>query len=159
MSYMIDSIGFVAPLAGGLGLVFALFLYFKNMGLSTGDQKMTAIGEEIHLGAMTFMSFRVQTTLCLCGDCLYTSLFYAPLQFGTHGHCFFIWSFGFGNSGLYRHEVGHPIQCPGRHCRQRGWDWPGPSCRLQRGSCYGTFSGFPGAYRFGGFLLFLGPIH
>ena len=55
MPDMIESIGLVAPVAGGLGLAFALFLYMKNMGLSTGDQKMTAIGEEIHLGAMTFM--------------------------------------------------------------------------------------------------------
>ena len=56
MSYMIESVGVIAPVAGALGLAFALFLYMKNMKLSTGDQKMTAIGEEIHLGAMTFMS-------------------------------------------------------------------------------------------------------
>ena len=55
MSHIIESIGLVSPVAGGLGLAFALFLYVKNMGLSTGDQKVTAIGEEIHLGAMTFM--------------------------------------------------------------------------------------------------------
>ena len=55
MSQIIESIGIVAPVAGGLGLAFALFLYLGVMRLSTGDQKMTAIGEEIHLGAMTFM--------------------------------------------------------------------------------------------------------
>ena len=55
MSQIIESIGIIAPVAGGLGLVFALFLYLGVMRLSTGDQKMTAIGEEIHLGAMTFM--------------------------------------------------------------------------------------------------------
>lgn len=55
MSHIIESIGLVAPVVGGVGLAFALFLYMKNRGLSTGDQKMTAIGEEIHLGAMTFM--------------------------------------------------------------------------------------------------------
>ncbi len=55
MSQMIEQIGIVAPVAGGLGLVFAMFLYMRNMKLSTGDEKMTAIGEEIHLGAMTFM--------------------------------------------------------------------------------------------------------
>ncbi len=55
MSQMIDSIGLVAPVAGGLGLAFAMFLYMGIMRLSTGDAKMTAIGDEIHLGAMTFM--------------------------------------------------------------------------------------------------------
>ncbi len=56
MVQMMGSIGYVAPVAGGLGLAFALFLYLGIMRLSTGDAKMTAIGEEIHLGAMTFMS-------------------------------------------------------------------------------------------------------
>ena len=55
MSQMIESIGLVAPVAGGLGLAFAMFLYMGIMRLSTGDAKMTAIGDEIHLGAMTFM--------------------------------------------------------------------------------------------------------
>ena len=55
MSQMIESIGLIAPVAGALGLIFALFLYFGIMRLSTGGEKLTAIGEEIHLGAMTFM--------------------------------------------------------------------------------------------------------
>ncbi len=55
MSQMIDSIGMVAPAAGAIGLVFALYLYMTVMRLSTGDAKTTAIGEEIHMGAMTFM--------------------------------------------------------------------------------------------------------
>jgi K(+)-stimulated pyrophosphate-energized sodium pump len=55
MSQMIEQIGIVAPVAGGLGLAFAMFLYAGIMKLSTGDEKMTAIGDEIHLGAMTFM--------------------------------------------------------------------------------------------------------
>ncbi len=55
MVQMMDSIGYVAPVAGGLGLAFAMFLYMGIMRLSTGDEKMTAIGDEIHLGAMTFM--------------------------------------------------------------------------------------------------------
>ncbi len=56
MVQMMDSIGIVAPIAGGLGLVFAMYLYIQIMRLSTGNEKMTAIGDEIHLGAMTFMS-------------------------------------------------------------------------------------------------------
>jgi K(+)-stimulated pyrophosphate-energized sodium pump len=55
MSQMIESIGIVAPVAGALGLAFAMFLYLGIMKLSTGGVKMTAIGDEIHLGAMTFM--------------------------------------------------------------------------------------------------------
>lgn len=56
MVQMMESIGYVAPVAGGLGLAFAMVLYMGIMRLSTGDAKMTAIGDEIHLGAMTFMS-------------------------------------------------------------------------------------------------------
>ena len=56
MDMMMNSIGWVAPLAGAVGLVYAFILYTGIMKLSTGDEKMTAIGEEIHLGAMTFMS-------------------------------------------------------------------------------------------------------
>jgi len=55
MVEIIGSIGIVAPLAGACGLVIALVLYSGIMRLSTGDAKMTAIGDEIHLGAMTFM--------------------------------------------------------------------------------------------------------
>ena len=55
MSQMIDSIGIIAPIAGGVGLLFAMYLYMGIMKLSTGGATMTAIGEEIHLGAMTFM--------------------------------------------------------------------------------------------------------
>lgn len=52
---MIESIGIVAPIAGVLGLAFATFLYMGVLKLSTGNAKMTAIGDEIHLGAMTFI--------------------------------------------------------------------------------------------------------
>ncbi len=55
MSQMMDSIGIIAPVAGGLGLVFAMIIYMSILRLSTGNAKMTAIGDEIHLGAMTFM--------------------------------------------------------------------------------------------------------
>ena len=56
MDAMMNSIGMVAPAAGAVGLLYALILYSQIMKLSTGDAKMTAIGDEIHLGAMTFMS-------------------------------------------------------------------------------------------------------
>jgi K(+)-stimulated pyrophosphate-energized sodium pump len=56
MDVMMESIGMVAPAAGAVGLIYAMILYSGIMKLSTGDEKMTAIGEEIHLGAMTFMS-------------------------------------------------------------------------------------------------------
>jgi K(+)-stimulated pyrophosphate-energized sodium pump len=55
MSQMIESIGTIAPIAGAVGLALAMFFYMRNMSLSTGGEKLTAIGEEIHLGAMTFM--------------------------------------------------------------------------------------------------------
>ena len=55
MSQMIESIGTIAPIAGAVGLAIAMFFYMRNMSLSTGGEKLTAIGEEIHLGAMTFM--------------------------------------------------------------------------------------------------------
>jgi len=55
MAQVIESIGLVAPAVGVFGLGIALMLYFGVMKLSTGGEKLTAIGDEIHLGAMTFM--------------------------------------------------------------------------------------------------------
>ena len=37
MSQMIESIGIVAPVAGGLGVAFAMFLSMGIMRLSTGN--------------------------------------------------------------------------------------------------------------------------
>jgi len=45
----------VAPIAGVVGLLFALGTYFKLIKQSAGTEKMIAIGEEIHLGAMSFL--------------------------------------------------------------------------------------------------------
>lgn len=45
----------IAPIAGGLGLLFALITYLGVVKQSVGSDKMKAIGEEIHLGAMTFL--------------------------------------------------------------------------------------------------------
>lgn len=48
-------IGIVAPLAGVLGLAFAFITYLNVSRQAAGTEKMIAIGEEIHLGAMTFL--------------------------------------------------------------------------------------------------------
>ena len=48
-------IGMIAPAAGVVGLLFALGTYFKLIKQSPGTEKMIAIGEEIHLGAMSFL--------------------------------------------------------------------------------------------------------
>ncbi|RME14168.1 MAG: sodium-translocating pyrophosphatase, partial [Bdellovibrio sp.] len=52
---MIEDIGLWAPLAGAIGLVCALIMYLTVTKQSPGTDKMKAIGEEIHLGAMTFL--------------------------------------------------------------------------------------------------------
>lgn len=52
---MIFDIGIIAPAAGAIGLVAALITYIYIVKQSTGTDKMRAIAEEIHLGAMTFM--------------------------------------------------------------------------------------------------------
>ena len=51
----IMDIGIVAPAAGAVGLLFALGTYIKLLKQSAGTEKMIAIGEEIHLGAMSFL--------------------------------------------------------------------------------------------------------
>ena len=48
-------IGMLAPIAGVVGLVIALVTYMGLLKLSTGTDKMREIGEEIHLGAMSFL--------------------------------------------------------------------------------------------------------
>ena len=48
-------IGMIAPAAGVVGLLFALGTYVKLLRQSAGTEKMVAIGEEIHLGAMSFL--------------------------------------------------------------------------------------------------------
>ena len=52
---MITEIGIVAPIAGGAGLIFALLTYLGVVKQSEGTETMKAIGEQIHLGAMTFL--------------------------------------------------------------------------------------------------------
>jgi len=52
---MFSEIGLIAPAAGAVGLVIALVTYMSLLKLSTGTDKMRAIGEEIHLGAMSFL--------------------------------------------------------------------------------------------------------
>jgi len=52
---MFSEIGLIAPAAGAVGLVIALVTYMSLLKLSTGTDKMRAIGEEIHIGAMSFL--------------------------------------------------------------------------------------------------------
>ena len=48
-------VGVLAPLAGIIGLLAAGFLYQIISSASAGTEKMQAIGDEIHAGAMTFL--------------------------------------------------------------------------------------------------------
>ena len=48
-------LGLLAPIIGVVGLVIAAIIYGMVVKQSTGNERMTAIGEEIHLGAMTFL--------------------------------------------------------------------------------------------------------
>ncbi|MCB0394294.1 MAG: sodium-translocating pyrophosphatase [Bdellovibrionales bacterium] len=48
-------VGLLAPIMGVVGLVVAFFLYTLVVRSSPGTEKMIAIGDEIHLGAMTFL--------------------------------------------------------------------------------------------------------
>ena len=48
-------LGILAPVAGAVGLIVALIIYMNVTRQSTGTDKMRSIGEEIHLGAMTFL--------------------------------------------------------------------------------------------------------
>ena len=48
-------VGVLAPLAGVIGLLAAGILYQIVLKASSGTNKMKAIGDEIHTGAMTFL--------------------------------------------------------------------------------------------------------
>ena len=50
-----SEIGMIAPATGALGLFFAFITYFGLTKKSAGTDKMIAIGDEIHTGAMTFL--------------------------------------------------------------------------------------------------------
>lgn len=52
---MILDLDLIAPLAGLVGLIAALITYIVMVKQPTGTDKMRAIAEEIHLGAMTFL--------------------------------------------------------------------------------------------------------
>lgn len=45
----------IAPVAGIVGLLIAAIIYKNVVSKSAGNEKMQAIGDEIHLGAMTFL--------------------------------------------------------------------------------------------------------
>lgn len=48
-------IGIISLAAGAVGLIIALVTYLKLLKKTAGTDKMIAIGEEIHLGAMSFL--------------------------------------------------------------------------------------------------------
>ena len=48
-------IGLLAVVAGAAGMVFAVFLYFTVARLPAGNDKMVAIADAIHVGAMAFL--------------------------------------------------------------------------------------------------------
>ena len=50
-----DMIGVIAPGAGAVGLVLAIVMYLRLKRQPAGTDKMIAIGNEIHIGAMTFL--------------------------------------------------------------------------------------------------------
>jgi K(+)-stimulated pyrophosphate-energized sodium pump len=52
---MITDIGIISASVGVLGLIFALVIYLRLLKQSAGNDKMKAIGEEIHAGAMSFL--------------------------------------------------------------------------------------------------------
>ncbi len=47
--------GFIVPLVGFVGLLYALFSYCLLSRYSPGNEKMQAVSSQIHLGAMAFM--------------------------------------------------------------------------------------------------------
>ncbi len=49
------NVGLVAMIAAGLGLLTATALYVVILGKSTGNDRIRSIGEQIHLGAMTYL--------------------------------------------------------------------------------------------------------
>ena len=55
MEIDMGNVGVLAPVIGGIGLLWALVTYISMVKKPVGNAKMEAIGDEIHLGAMTFL--------------------------------------------------------------------------------------------------------
>ena len=65
MSYSLLSVGL-----GLLGLLSAYFVYLKVKSSSEGDGRVKEIGDEIHLGAMVFMSAEYKRLAVFCLVCI-----------------------------------------------------------------------------------------
>ena len=52
---MLESYLYLPPLLGVLGLLVALGIYVVVTRFPEGDENVKKIGDQIHLGAMTFM--------------------------------------------------------------------------------------------------------
>ena len=72
----IFDIGIITPLAGGMGLCFALAMYRLILQQDAGTDKMQSIAREIEIGAMTFLKSEYSKLLIFVAVCA-TSLFFA----------------------------------------------------------------------------------
>ena len=61
---------FIPIFLGALGLLSALMVYFKVKSSPEGSGRVKEIGDEIHLGAMVFMSAEYQRLSIFCIICI-----------------------------------------------------------------------------------------
>lgn len=91
---MTFDVGIIAPIAGVLGLAFAFITYLGVVKQPAGTEKMIAIGNEIHLGAMTFLKAEYSKLV------IFVAVVAAALFFSFGWESCFAFIFGAFASGL-----------------------------------------------------------
>ncbi len=72
----------VPPILGGAGLLCAFFIYKLVMRYPAGEESITKIADQIHLGAMVFMR-REYTMLALFAGAVLVAIYLSPLGTNT----------------------------------------------------------------------------
>ena len=93
MSYSLLSVAL-----GILGLLSAFFVYLKVKSSSEGEGRVKEIGDEIHLGAMVFMSAEYKRLALFCLVCIVALILFIRL---ANCSIFYTWRSLFRNCWFY----------------------------------------------------------
>ena len=103
----------VSVILGLLGLLSAYLVYLKVKSSSEGEGRVKEIGDEIHLGAMVFMSAEYKRLAIFCLVCIFALYFSLGWQTAIS---FSNWSFVFRYSRFYRYVFSNKSKCQNCRC-------------------------------------------
>ena len=72
------------PVLGFLGLLVAFLLFLLVMRFDGGSDEVKKIGDQIHLGAMVFMSSEYKRLAIFCLICIVALYFFINFDFNLH---------------------------------------------------------------------------